>query len=891
MGFQVIVATLPSLIDELQSVWAGRGIGNFTPVSQSAGPPSGSPYKLLHYYDVGDASLFFGREDEIERLTNMIRACPLVVVTGASGAGKTSLLNAGVSSRLAQNPPFEGLYVRFRDDPWRSLEDALRDRVGKPNEPGKPDDRSIIQSLIDISRAEEIVPVVVFDQFEELFVRFPKIVQENFWSTIRSCLMNSELPIRFVVVIRNDYLGQLAGMRQQYPDILQNTFYVSSLSSAKAQEAMIKPADRVGVLFDADVAVRVAHDLQQRSSVSAPELQIVCDALFNARIDNEITTTVYEALGGAAQILATFMNRELARRDAEFQTVATKVLKALVTSEETKENLPLSVIARRAKLSIAELRPVLVALKDECRFLRSLPGDEEAFELSHDYLAREISAWMTESEKESRAAHDLLDRELRAWAQFGSIRLGPDRLKYFREHLDEGELNQHALLYLMLSSVRHLEPVDRWVDGVKRLGSQDEVARKLFDFFEAADLMTRREAAEAIGLLDPSCIVESIASTNLSRRSAAIEMVGGLRYAPAIEALLARALDVSEHEVCRILAVGALSEFVAEDEELAEHLIRLAWNEPNESIRCAAIVGVGRARNSRESYLVVQAALDSEVPDRRDAGLAAISQGEPNGLLGHFLKRSVYDTLDELTQNALWSQILRLPWKSGGALVQAHMKELSRSELLRYDRTQWGSHWLYKLLVSEFCRRFPDECHKVPDRSAKIKTALASFDWSMSATKELIRLGFDDDLIVMLWGGVVWKPALGEYVRDLVESPDLSLRVFGLRVTCRGSKGAETIRHVRRYVASAKVRNGLQARDSRERYWACLAAGYLEYKENAEILREMCDDDGKSIPYDEAIGIEVRDAAKSVLDRLAPGSAIWRRDWQLSFRTDGDGKP
>ncbi len=145
---------------------------------------------------------------------------------------------------------------------------------------------------MDFVKSRQIVPVVIFDQFEELFVRFPEVTQDAFWNLIRSCLMSSEIPIRFIVVIREDYLGHLAGMRRNYPAVLQNTFYVSPLSDTKAYNAIVKPANRVGIRFDADLASRIVGELARRSAVSAPELQIVCDALFRARLDGEINAAV-----------------------------------------------------------------------------------------------------------------------------------------------------------------------------------------------------------------------------------------------------------------------------------------------------------------------------------------------------------------------------------------------------------------------------------------------------------------------------------------------------------------------------------------------------------------------------------------------------------------------
>jgi len=57
----------------------------------------------LQSYTEAQSEIFFGRDDEIERLTNLINSNILTIVFGKSGTGKTSLLNAGVFPRLRKN--------------------------------------------------------------------------------------------------------------------------------------------------------------------------------------------------------------------------------------------------------------------------------------------------------------------------------------------------------------------------------------------------------------------------------------------------------------------------------------------------------------------------------------------------------------------------------------------------------------------------------------------------------------------------------------------------------------------------------------------------------------------------------------------------------------------
>ena len=62
--------------------------------------PGESPYRGMQYFDVQDADLFFGREQLTAELVGYLREQPFLVVIGASGSGKSSLVRAGLIPAL-----------------------------------------------------------------------------------------------------------------------------------------------------------------------------------------------------------------------------------------------------------------------------------------------------------------------------------------------------------------------------------------------------------------------------------------------------------------------------------------------------------------------------------------------------------------------------------------------------------------------------------------------------------------------------------------------------------------------------------------------------------------------------------------------------------------------
>ncbi|RKZ92555.1 MAG: hypothetical protein DRR19_03895 [Candidatus Parabeggiatoa sp. nov. 1] len=62
-----------------------------------------SPYKFLASYDISEREIFYGRSVVIEDLAGKVPRYKTLIINGASGSGKSSLVNAGLIPRLAEN--------------------------------------------------------------------------------------------------------------------------------------------------------------------------------------------------------------------------------------------------------------------------------------------------------------------------------------------------------------------------------------------------------------------------------------------------------------------------------------------------------------------------------------------------------------------------------------------------------------------------------------------------------------------------------------------------------------------------------------------------------------------------------------------------------------------
>ena len=183
----------PLLGRDLRNLIEPRLSGPAPPIgaeSTLSEPPwQGSPYPGLRAFAEAETAIFLGRSRETDELLARLRdpACRFLAIVGDSGAGKSSLVHAGLLPRLRSGalPGSEHwLFASFTParqmgDPFLSLATALRDALPPAMRPAPrartrelENDPELLQRSIDklLSGAPENAELVlVIDQFEELF--------------------------------------------------------------------------------------------------------------------------------------------------------------------------------------------------------------------------------------------------------------------------------------------------------------------------------------------------------------------------------------------------------------------------------------------------------------------------------------------------------------------------------------------------------------------------------------------------------------------------------------------------------------------------------------------------------------------------------------------------
>ncbi|MGD8897656.1 MAG: protein kinase, partial [Acidobacteriota bacterium] len=386
-----------------------------------------SPYPGLSSFTEKDAGVFFGREREIEELWRRIHARKLLAVIGPSGAGKTSLVRAGV---MASRPEgWTAMVVTPGAQPFRGLGRALGPELAGDTEAlarlADVEDPEVAVALLGRWRRDATEALLVVDQFEELFTLNSPETQERF-STLLARLA-SETDVHVLLSLRDDFL-----MRCHEQEPLARVFTeltpLGALTAAGLERALVGPGKKRGYGFEDDALVDEMVSLVEGVRGALPLLAFAVARLWEKR-DRErklLTREAYQEIAGVEGALAQHAEATMDRIGSERQGLVREIFRNLVTAQGTRA------VMDRAELLSAfpereEAEAVLSQLID-ARLLTSyeVEGKEgepsrHRIEVVHESLLKawpRLVRWQTQDE-DSAQLRDQLKQAARLWDEKG----------------------------------------------------------------------------------------------------------------------------------------------------------------------------------------------------------------------------------------------------------------------------------------------------------------------------------------------------------------------------------------------------------------------------------------------------------------------------------------
>ncbi len=266
-------------------------------VSPFAATRPARPYPGLRPFEESEWSIFFGRERMTDEVIERLADKSLVLVHGASGSGKSSLVRAGVMPKLAhqhqrRGSPWLTCTMRPSGGPLWNLAKEFARLHGKPDEP------EVITTIVGKLAAEHASLASVagkldgvsgksvcllVDQFEELF-RFEKQTSREEAEVFADLIVraakapeagSNETDVHVVVTMRSEFLGECARFEGLAETINETQYLVPRMDEDALMRAVRRPASLFGGFVDEDVARRLIGPVRGRED-ELPLLQPSC---------------------------------------------------------------------------------------------------------------------------------------------------------------------------------------------------------------------------------------------------------------------------------------------------------------------------------------------------------------------------------------------------------------------------------------------------------------------------------------------------------------------------------------------------------------------------------------------------------------------------------------
>jgi WD40 repeat protein len=450
------------------------------------GEPDRPPYRGMRPLEAEDAGIFFGREapiiEVLDRLRGLSSAAPprFLAILGASGAGKSSFLRAGLLPRLKRDdrsyltlpivrPERGGLYGETGF--LRSLEAAgkalglkwKRAEIKAAIDRGADAVLSLLAELAEKARAPQLgeegrqAPprlVLPIDQGEELFLAEGSKEAGTFLKLLKVLVSAGASNLIVLITIRSDSYERLQ-TAPELDGVTQQTYSLPPLPRGAYQTVIEGPAERLKdsqrtLRIEPALTAALLADFEAGGAKDAlPLLAFTLERLYLEHGgDGNLKRSEYREIGGIKGSIEAAVERALERADSDpaipkdpaaREALLRRTMIPWLAGIDPETGEPRRRVARLAEVP-KESRPLIEHLVAE----RLLAADtspvsgERIIEPAHEALLRQwglLRRWLSE-ESAALATLEGVKRATRDWA---ANAYGSDWLNHAGTRLEDAE--------------------------------------------------------------------------------------------------------------------------------------------------------------------------------------------------------------------------------------------------------------------------------------------------------------------------------------------------------------------------------------------------------------------------------------------------------------------
>jgi WD40 repeat protein/uncharacterized caspase-like protein/energy-coupling factor transporter ATP-binding protein EcfA2 len=260
------------------------------------------PYRGLRAFQAEDYQYFYGRESLTQQLINELAKKSFLAVVGASGSGKSSVVQAGLIAQLRQGKQLPGSeywwikVLRPGVHPLTALSQRLTDKKDGEN-------HLILEGILYqgvegfvywIRNRPEPMVVLVVDQFEELFTLASSEDKRRFLELLLGAVQYAPDRFKLVITLRADFISSSLEVPSLAQLLQKSSVLVPPhLNDDDYRRVIVNPAEQVGLKVEPGLVEVLLQELNH-SAGDLPLLEFVLEQLWECREGGELTLKAYQ---------------------------------------------------------------------------------------------------------------------------------------------------------------------------------------------------------------------------------------------------------------------------------------------------------------------------------------------------------------------------------------------------------------------------------------------------------------------------------------------------------------------------------------------------------------------------------------------------------------------